>query len=39
MKEEKTLAGYAVTSQTQVREARSLPPGTSTQAMVLTGFT
>ena len=31
MRQGKALAGKAVTSQTQVTEARSLPPGTSAQ--------
>ena len=39
MREGKRLVGYAVASQTQVREVRSLPPGTSAQKARLIAFT
>ena len=39
MGEGKRLVGYIVTSQTQVTEARSLPPGTSSPKMKLIALT
>ena len=39
MREEKSLVGYAITSQTQVIEWRGLPPGTSAQKVKLMALT
>ena len=38
-REGKRLAGYTATSQTQVLEARSLPPGISAQRAKMIAFT